>query len=97
MSIHLVTGRRVPFPQTSSHEEFSELVDELSDSHNPCWVHHAFEPVLSDTPFIICFECGHVYNTAEELLRDEKDFWPEQPAGRKAEEVASCPWCIHDF
>lgn len=41
-----------------------------------CWVHHRHEPPKGQ-PFRQCFECGHVYESAEELVEDYRNGYAE--------------------
>jgi len=43
----------------------------------------------------VCFECGHVYPTEDDLLAE----WVNQfgPTERVAAEIMFCPLCLHDF
>lgn len=46
-----------------------EPTDECAQNH--CFSHHVDEPVPADAfaPYIVCFECGHLYPRAVDLLR----------------------------
>jgi len=65
-----------------------------------CYVHGAHEPVPQGGAYIVCGECGHVYHTALDLLRD---FAEQAPPGfvvsgdTTAKDIAFCPFCTHDF
>jgi hypothetical protein len=51
-----------------------------------CWVHYVHEPVPADV-YRICFECKHVYPTAQSLV----DAW-----NREVERI-NCERPIEDF
>ncbi|WP_158881907.1 hypothetical protein [Amycolatopsis anabasis] len=59
---------------------------------------HGHEP-LPENYYRVCGECGHVFATADELLRREREianevgFQPETDPDR----VYVCPLCAHDF
>lgn len=61
-----------------------------------CYI-HGHEP-LPEAYFCLCGECGHVYTTAEDLIRAYVDEEPE-PKGPvpNAADIAFCPYCMHDF
>jgi hypothetical protein len=56
-----------------------------------CHIHDVFEPfgVWS------CFECGHEYQTFDELLEQYRTL--PTPATATLADVLFCPWCLHDF
>lgn len=71
-----------------------------------CSTHEQTEE-LADEPYQLCPECGHVYNTAEELLADyeklvqeliklDNEGGPFMPK-YKPHEIFFCPGCSHDF
>ncbi len=67
------------------------------DDDGPCVI-HGYEPV-PDEWHILCIECGHVFVTAEDLLREHNRVMDECGFPRVAdvEQVAMCPFCTHDF
>ncbi len=75
-----------------------EPTDECWGHH--CSFHHVDEP--AEGAYLICFECGHAYLTAEDLRAafmaevapDLSSPLPEPPP---AEGVWFCPLCAHDF
>jgi hypothetical protein len=58
-----------------------------------CCICNQHEPSL-DTDYHRCFECGHVYRSAEELLAE---FRAEGGSAETAAMVPGCPRCLHDF
>lgn len=67
--------------------------------YSQCWVHHQYEQIAHGPagPFIVCFECGHVYNTAEQLVKEYNELAPEDTPERTVDEIFFCPNCLHDF
>lgn len=72
--------------------------DLVADTY--CWVHDELEP-RSENPYLVCFECGHVYETEADL---ERDYMEERPKDTPitvtpvpADEIYFCPHCLHDF
>ncbi len=70
-----------------------------------CWTHHRHEPPKKQS-FRHCFECGHVYGSAEELVNEYIN--GGRAAGMKVEHVSYhplmaverihfCPLCLHDW
>ena len=83
---------------------------DLVNAHEPseacsgthCYWHHVDEP--DDGAYRVCFECKHVYVTAEDL----RQAWRDEvvPALREygreaepppAEEIYACVFCCHDW
>lgn len=84
------------------------MTDILPPGYSASWCcsHHVMEPVPPNA-YRVCFECGHVYPTAESLVEADRvldaqirescdDFGPE-PLPVPADEILSCPECLHDF
>jgi hypothetical protein len=85
----------------------------LHGHHSYCFCHYRFEEIPAGGAFIICFECGHVYATAQDLVdawnrevdRMNADPLPESkfegPIPRRTLETVGeiffCQECIHDF
>lgn len=76
----------------------SQTTDDL-----PCFF-HGVEPI-PDTYYILCLECGHCYQTREDvetldyaiqlaMTRYYSDF---QPTNHPASTIYICPLCTHDF
>lgn len=67
-----------------------------------CHIHEKQEELASE-PYQVCFECGHVYNTAEELVAAYNEavrvnFGADNPPPpREAHEIFFCQECLHDF
>lgn len=80
--------------------------------HNPalepppasfCHCHHRYEPVPEDV-YRVCFECGHVYGTAADLVDAyNAAVGTTPPVGRvqmdedDADKIFFCQHCVHDF
>lgn len=76
----------------------------MATSH--CSIHEKDEEMVAE-PYQVCFECGHVYNTAEELvaayeemvkelIKRDNEGGPFMPI-KKAHEISFCQECMHDF
>jgi hypothetical protein len=70
-----------------------------------CCVHHEAEPVPQDC-FLICFECKHVFRTAQDLVAEHNATMAEfagpdetwaPVAVEQVGEIFSCPMCAHDL
>jgi hypothetical protein len=63
-----------------------------------CFSHSVDEPVAGDDWHCICFECGHLYQTEDELVeaynRGGKLIEAEVD---NADEIYFCPYCLHNF
>jgi hypothetical protein len=75
-----------------------EPTDACHDSH--CYWHHVDEP--ADGAYRVCFECRHVYPTAEDLraaFASEISPDLDDPAAEPppAEQIYACPLCAHDW
>jgi hypothetical protein len=62
-----------------------------------CWFHGA-EPIPHGC-YRVCFECGHAFATAQELLDAERKICREMGIrpSESAEDVDVCPLCTHSF
>lgn len=62
-----------------------------------CYIHHRHEQSVGPT-YRVCFECGHVYYTEEELLDEE---WHANGGDVErltcADGIYFCPLCLHDW
>lgn len=79
---------------------------ELVNQHEPsaacgdmhCHSHYVDEP--ADGAWRVCFECGHVYRSPEELQREWTENAPpdmrDEPAP-PVEQIYFCPLCVHDW
>ena len=59
--------------------------------------YHNRKEVAVDEPYIGCSECGHIYNTAQELvdaLITERQYFSTIDTVYL---VSACPYCAHDF
>lgn len=97
-------------PVTEQPCECGALITNLPANVSHCWCHHVNEPIPADV-YQVCFECGHVYATAADLLAayeretkrlQESDFFPDFPDEKakrpsSADEIFFCQECIHDF
>lgn len=66
------------------------------DTH--CYSHGTDE--AAEGGWRVCFECKHVYRTAEELQREWAANAPPDIRGRPAppvEQIYFCPLCMHDW
>lgn len=73
-----------------------------------CHIHDCFEVMRPDA-YQVCFECKHVYNTAEDLeeaytrvvseMNRNAEAWGNSilPVHRPADQIFFCQECIHDF
>jgi len=65
-----------------------------------CYSHGVHEPVPEGGAYRFCVECGHVYVTALDLLRDfaanAPDDCPVSP-DITAKDIHFCAHCTHDF
>lgn len=71
-----------------------------------CYSHNQIE-VPGDATYLVCGECFHVYETAEDLeaadvwaeKQTEKYLLPGETIGppRVAAAIFACPYCGHDF
>lgn len=71
-----------------------------------CAIHETAEEV-PETAYRVCFECGHVYPTAEDLEKAYEERVAElkkrdNEGGflmplKKADEIFFCQFCLHDF
>jgi hypothetical protein len=60
-----------------------------------CVVHDQLERHDHRT-YQVCFECGHSYQTAQDLEVAWREAYPDQPV-RAAVGIWFCPLCLHDF
>lgn len=56
----------------------------------------------SQSYYLVCYECGHVWRTEEELVADHTALLAEMkapihPDDHRAEKIYICPQCTHDF
>jgi hypothetical protein len=61
-----------------------------------CAIHHADEPV-NDGTYIVCYECGHVYQSSDDLVTAFKREMGHSPPGDLAPIIDGCMECGHDF
>lgn len=96
----MITLPRFPVPLPQDYDDLDRLNEDRSVS--VCWACCLAEPV-EGSPYRICGECGHVYQTEAILLsaywRDREN--PEHGRGYLTDplpaEVFFCPECLHDF
>lgn len=68
---------------------------ECGDDH--CYSHNIDEP-FGPNSYRVCGECGHVFDTAEDLIEDFNSEMPEGlPPEVDVQKINFCPWCTHDF
>ena len=58
-----------------------------------CWWHG--EEVIPEDVYRVCMECGHAW-TLEALEAADAERYPDM-GRRPAEDIFSCPLCVHDF
>lgn len=76
--------------------ECGEVLENLPPGVSHCWVHHVNEPWAG--AHIVCFECAHVYRTAQDLLDAFNREMPEEcPPATSTDDIGFCPECLHDF
>lgn len=75
-----------------------KLIDGLPGNLSHCFIHHENEPVPDDV-YLVCGECFHVYATAQDLINAYERVTEEMGSRqtRPADEIMSCPHCVHDF
>jgi hypothetical protein len=61
-----------------------------------CYVHNIDEAVPDDA-FLVCFDCQHVYVTADDLVREWVRYAGPEMSGAALDNVPWCPYCGHDF
>lgn len=85
-------GATVKLPD--SYEELDALAEDTTGSI--CFSCYEFESFNGQEPYSVCFECGHVYLTKQDLIRlYERDVdwsWEGDP-----DDIAFCPSCCHDW
>ena len=74
---------------------------DLDPEVRPCAIHEKIEVTAGDRSYYtICFECGHVYKTEEELIawwNHEHPSSGSEPWMDNTSEIYFCPLCMHDF
>lgn len=82
------------FPLPNDHDELDLLWADPTGSI--CLICGMFETFDGQEPYLVCFECGHVYRSSLDLVDDyERDIdwsWEGSP-----DEIPFCPNCLHDF
>lgn len=92
--------------------DFDPYTDEIPSNYTFCAIHYELEYIHEDA-YRICFECSHVYSTAQELVDrynemqarvhawerndNENDSLTGYPIATDAEKIFFCQYCIHDF
>lgn len=84
------------FPLPSDHDELDVLW--AREDGSICFICSEFETFDGVDPFEVCFECGHVYRTADEMIYEytsngQDDYGPDV----SVEEIPFCPLCLHDW
>lgn len=82
------------FPLPSDHDELDKLWARSDGSM--CLICHMFETFDGVDPFDVCFECGHVYRTGQDMI-DEYNAHGEWEWEGLAASIPFCPMCLHDF
>lgn len=65
-----------------------------------CAIHNVQEPA-TDSTYRVCFECGHVYETKQDLI--DIEYETAQSYGdhifpkTNAASILFCPLCLHDW
>lgn len=79
-------------PELAQIPQFRDIRRNLFEQDN-CAIHGP-EPI-PDPCFRVCRECGHAFETEEDLIQAELSEWPgDRPV---VEEIYSCPYCSHDW
>jgi len=63
-----------------------------------CYIDEAEEEITAEST--VCFECGHVFRSDEEILKQYEQSFKELPhykPKQNADEVFFCPLCLHDW
>lgn len=66
---------------------------------SPCAIHDVEEPCGANT-YRICFECGHVWETMEVMVKFYRiEFFEVDPTiqDKEGDEISFCPLCLHDW
>lgn len=65
-----------------------------------CAICNKIEPVTDET-YEVCFECGHVYETEQDLIDTEyetaQSYEDQAIPKQKGIDILYCPLCLHDF
>lgn len=67
---------------------------EYNDKVSACYSCNQVEFFTDEEPYIVCFECGHIYQTADDLQTAFARWSFPIPA---ADKIFFCQHCIHDF
>ena len=73
----------------------------------PCFWHQRWE-YSNHQPYIVCFECRHMYVTGDDLLqahadevaylkREDPDHFSHILKATDPDEITFCQYCLHDF
>lgn len=89
-----ITMPRFPTPLPSGYVLLDALYDDPSVSI--CLVCSLAEPIDGE-PYRICGECGHVYQTKADFVREylRVSYGPREPMW--GDDPFFCPVCGHDF
>lgn len=63
-----------------------------------CYACGVVDPVTADT-YIVCGECGHAFQTREDLVALDRTWWVEmgEPYPGDNHPIYACPCCTHDL
>jgi hypothetical protein len=69
-----------------------------TEATNYCAIHDEEEGIPADNANV-CFECGHVYATPEEVVELWAEVFPngKQYLPEEWENIPFCPLCLHDW
>jgi hypothetical protein len=94
-----IIASALPHPPAGQCETRAEFVYARTFNSLHCWSHGVDEVTMP--AFIICFECNHVYRTAEELqllyATNAPFHLPREQKFLSVEQIHFCPLCMHDF
>lgn len=80
---------------------------ELKDDETWCVIHNIIE-AISDSYDWVCFECGHAYRSAQEIIDEDLkarqefhdigyNFDDDLTPVTDIDKITFCPLCVHDW
>ena len=67
----------------------------MSTRTSYCAIHERIER-LEGEDVTVCFECGHVYEDNQEIVKEYANTFPNKPKTNIAH-IDFCPLCLHDW